>query len=71
MDYKVGDLIIDDDDGAKGFISEILPELILPNDDVIEGPVYKVHWFSGISMDYPISTETPEGIKKYRKLQWN
>jgi hypothetical protein len=69
MDYKVGDLIKDDYDGAIGFIFEISPELILPNDEVIEGPVYKVHWFSGIDMFDPISTETPEGIKKYRKLQ--
>ena len=44
-EYKVGDLITDDSDGAVGFIFDILPELILPNDEVIEGPVYKVHWF--------------------------
>lgn len=70
MDYKVGDLIIDDDDGATGFIFEILSELILPNDDVIKGPIYKVHWFSGLSdFSDPVSTETPEGIKNYRRLQ--
>jgi len=67
--YKVGDLIIDDSDGATGFIFDILPELILPNDEVIEGPVYKVHWFVGFeAFADPISTETPEGIKIYRKL---
>ena len=67
--YEVGDLIIDDHDGATGFIFEILPELILPNDEVIEGPVYKVHWFVGFEY-FPnsISTETSEGIKIYRKL---
>ena len=70
-EYKVGDLITDDSDGATGFIFKILPELILPNDEVIEGPVYKVHWFIGFENfadPDPISTETPEGIKIYRKL---
>ena len=68
-EYEVGDLITDDSDGATGFIFKILPELILPNDEVIEGPVYKVHWFIGFeNFADPISTETPEGIKIYRKL---
>jgi hypothetical protein len=68
-EYKVGDLIIDDSDGATGFIFDILPELTLPNDEVIEGPVYKVHWFVGFEyFPDPITTETPEGIKIYRKL---
>ena len=68
--YKVGDLIKDDYDGAIGFIFDILPELILPNDNVIEGPVYKVHWFVGFdAFNDPISTETSEGIKIYKKLQ--
>ena len=67
--YEVGDLITDDGDGSTGFIFKILPELILPNDDVIEGPVYKVHWFAGFEgFADAISTETPEGIKIYRKL---
>lgn len=66
---EIGDLVIDDDDGAIGFIFEILPKLILPNDKVIEGPAYKVHWFSGLSdFSNPVSTETAEGIKVYRKL---
>ena len=69
--YEVGDLITDDSDGSTGFIFEILPELILPNDDVIEGPVYKVHWFGAplfVNYANSISTETAEGIKIYRKL---
>ena len=38
-------------------------------DEVIEGPVYKVHWFVGFeNFADPISTETAEGIKIYRKL---
>ena len=69
--YEVGDLITDDGDGSTGFIFKILPKLILPNDEVIEGPVYKVHWFGApLFEDYAnsISTETSEGIKIYRKL---
>jgi hypothetical protein len=70
-EYKVGDLITDDSDGSTGFIFKILPELILPNDNVIEGPVYKVHWFGAplfVNYANSISTETAEGIKIYRKL---
>lgn len=68
-EYKVGDLITDDGDGSTGFIFKILPELILPNGNVIEGQVYKVHWFAGFEgFADSISTETSEGIKIYRKL---
>ena len=68
-EYKVGDLITDDSDGGVGFIFDILPELILPNDEVIEESDYKVHWFGGLE-DFagPISTESSDSIKIYRKL---
>ena len=62
---EIGDLVIDDSDGEIGFIIEILP-----NDGVIEaGPDYKVHWFGGLeAFAGPISTESSESIKFYRKL---
>jgi hypothetical protein len=62
---EIGDLIIDDDDGAIGFIIEILP-----NDKVLEAePDYKVHWFGGFeTFAGPISTETSNSINFYRKL---
>ena len=63
---EIGDLVIDDDDGVIGFIFEILP-----NDEVFEGPDYKVHWFGGLEafdLAGPISTETAESINFYRKL---
>ena len=61
---EIGDLIIDDDDGVVGFIFEILP-----NDEVIEESDYKVHWFGGLeAFAGPISTESSDSIKIYRKL---
>jgi len=71
-DYEVGDLIVDDSDGAVGTIIEILPRIKLAAQNRwVKGPFYKVHWFSGLLGDdgAPISTETRTGINLYRRLQ--
>ena len=42
--YKVGDLVVDKDENLVGTITEVMPELLTPDDEVHEGPWYIVYW---------------------------
>ena len=42
--YKVGDLVVYEDENLVGTITEAMPEYLAPDDEVHEGPWYIVYW---------------------------
>jgi len=55
--YKVGDLVVDKDENLVGTITEVMPELLTPDDEVHEGPWYTIYWGDSKVTGYAIQHE--------------
>ena len=55
--YKVGDLVVDKDENLVGTITEVMPELLTPDDKVHEGPWYTIYWGDSKVTGYAIQHE--------------